>query len=708
MSYEPWHQKNNTAVPILGDQTNMVQYSQRPKVFLNPTTNEGGILSLPFFHYNNWINTLDIANFTEMGLLSLNSFQPLQHSGGGSDNITITVFAWAEDVKLCVPTTTLAAQAGKGKVKQKTKVGNTSSEYGDGIISKPASAVAEVAGALEHIPIIAPFAMATRIGANAISGIARLFGFSRPIVLSTPQYYKPQFCTSLATCDSDETTMKLTADSKQEITLDPRTVGLAGLDELAISYITQKESYYTQFSWSPTYASDSLLFSTRVAPMLENVHPTDSLFFPTALSFATFPFKNWSGSLKFRFQIVASGFHHGRLQFSYEPTGTALSTSDSFNTVYNEIVDISCVNDFEMEVAWAADTPYKQTTWNREDQHFGNNTFTTLAPEPLYDNGIITVRVLSELTAPTNTAAISINVFISAGDDFELKNPDDTVLNRASYHPLIAQSGMGTLCNNDNPDCADSTPFVGTSDVKCKELKSQIFFGQNIVSFRTLLRRYNKYRSWYYRRDIGASGTFTANTLYTPYKQRMRGYNPTGLDLDSVGDQYDYVNPSLFSYLLPAYIGYRGSMRVKMRSKITAPYSIDISKMNGTTALTEVFIPREVVSPTSTSSAVSYNGLADNSGITGTSITPSTLVNIVEVERPFFTGRRFAFANNSGLNDADDFSDQLIQETVVTTTLQTTYDVDAFDEYRSIGEDFNCFFFLNAPPRWEYTDPPPI
>jgi len=709
LSYAPWDTLNSTHVTMLGNQSNLVQYSQRPKIFINPTENEGGEMELPFFHYENWINVQSLINFSEMGSLRINSFAPLRHAGGGSDNITITLFAWAEDVALCVPTTSLAAQAGKGKIKKKVKVGASETEYGDGIISKPATAIAEIAGALEHIPGIAPFAMATKIGANAVAGIARLFGFSRPVVLAAPQFYKPQFCSSLATCDSDETTVKLTVDSKQEITVDPRTVGLAGVDELALKYITQKESYFTQFSWAPDQAANTLLFSTRVAPMLEHVSSTANLYFPTALSFATFPFKNWSGTLKFRFQIVASGFHHGRLQFSYEPTEASNTTSGEFNTVYNEIVDINESNDFEMEVAWAAHQPYKDTTWPRSAQHYGDSTLVNLLPDEIHANGIITVRVLSELVAPNDAADITINCFISAGDDFELKNPDDTVIKIASYHePVVAQSGAGSLCANDDPLSAETKAFVGNSDISAKNMKSSIFFGQNIASFRTLLRRYNKYRSWVYRRDNGGSGAFSQSTLNTPYKPRMRGFNPAGLDTDVLANAYDYVSPSLFSYLLPAYVGYRGSMRVKMRSKSEAPWWYDVSKTNDSTLPLESFSVATIFGPTMSDSQISQLGAEyDNAGITGTSLTPTTITPVVEIERPFFTGKRFAFAQNVGQNTSKDGSNGLIQQTKIVTHTNSSYDKDVSDEYRSVGEDFNVFFFLNAPPRWEYPDPSP-
>merc|ERR1739838_1286251 len=97
-----------------------------------------------------------------MGDITIKSFGNLLHANGGNDPVTVTIYLWAEDVVLTVPTYSsapiLESQAGK--------YSNTinGDEYGSGIISKPAAAIAKAAGALANI--------------------AKMFGFSRPNIIT--------------------------------------------------------------------------------------------------------------------------------------------------------------------------------------------------------------------------------------------------------------------------------------------------------------------------------------------------------------------------------------------------------------------------------------------------------------------------------------------------------------------------------------------
>jgi hypothetical protein len=721
-SYNPWPTKDTTHAPVIGSNEHVVLYSQRPHILLDPAENMGGELSLPFFHPNNWIETLSAGNYSDMGRIDFTSIGLLQHASAGTESISITVFAWAEDVKMCVPTTSLSAQAGRGKKKSKVggkKTQNKSSpgmqkndEYGQGIISKPATAVAAFAGHLESVPYVAPFAMATKMAANAVSGIARLFGYSRPAILSEAKFYKPQYATSLATCDSDETVSKLTVDSKQEICVDPRTVGLSGMDEMTIQYIASRESFLTSFPWTTVDPPDQLLFTTEVAPMLEFTKSAN-LYYPTALSFATWPFESWSGTLKFRFQVVCSKFHHGRLQFTYEPHNIGLDTLGAFNTVYTEIVDIGEENDFELEVAWASDVPYKSTAWSKAGVHYAPGATGNAINSTQFSNGIITVRVLNDLTAPVDAADISVNVYVSAGEDFELMNPTNATIQDTVYsHALVPQSGTGTLPviqeDESNPVQVHTDHFVGSADVSTANRKPEIFYGESIKSFRSLLRRYNKYRTWGYDATTTSSDDARVFTIHSGYKPLMRGNMTTGIDVDGVGNKVNYVSPSLLSYLMPAYGGYRGSMRAKYRDRTNLALHIDVTRLNDHGSLRNTTNTYTIVRNNDTPSATAWRGTSDSDAMPGGIIVPTSHAPYVEVELPFYTGKRFAFSRNVGEDDAYDNTSLLITDIKATFPGSTVVGKrSAIDEYRSVGEDFNLFFFLNAPERFEQVDPAP-
>merc|ERR1712127_414048 len=115
-------------------------------------------------------------DWNEMGDITIKSFGNLLHANGGNDPVTVTIYLWAEDVVLTVPTysSILVSQAGK--------YSNTinGDEYGSGIISKPAAAIAKAAGALASLPVIGPYMTATQVASGAVANIAKMFGFSRP------------------------------------------------------------------------------------------------------------------------------------------------------------------------------------------------------------------------------------------------------------------------------------------------------------------------------------------------------------------------------------------------------------------------------------------------------------------------------------------------------------------------------------------------
>jgi hypothetical protein len=234
--------------------------SQRPHIYLDPTNSQGGTLSLPFVWYKNALS-IPSQEWRRMGSMTLRAMNLLKHANGGTDGVIISVFVWAEDVVLSIPTSvepaSLAPQIGE-------YVPQTGDEYGNGVISKPAGVIAKVSGALSNIPGISAYARATEMAANAVSSIATMFGYSRPIVLADILPYKPTYVGNLANTNVPDTSQKLTLDAKQELTIDPRVVGLSSVDELSIKSIATREAYLTTFNWAVGAPIEGLLWNAEV------------------------------------------------------------------------------------------------------------------------------------------------------------------------------------------------------------------------------------------------------------------------------------------------------------------------------------------------------------------------------------------------------------------------------------------------------------
>jgi hypothetical protein len=146
---------------------------------------------------------------------------------------------------------------------------------------------------------------------------------------------------NLANVDAPETVTKLTLDSKQETCVDSRTVGLDGGDQMTLKSIFTRESYLTQFGMSPSDTSETLLWNCRVGPMLYRVNSTE--IHPTPMSMVSNMFDRWQGTIKYRFQIVKSAHHKGKLLVRWDPRAHG---AVEYNTAYSRVIDIAEEDDF--------------------------------------------------------------------------------------------------------------------------------------------------------------------------------------------------------------------------------------------------------------------------------------------------------------------------------------------------------------------------
>jgi hypothetical protein len=410
VSYNPYSGFDDVTVQRAFLDIDLVQASQKPSFFLNPTTNEGGEMKVPFFFPQNYMS-LSRADYDDMGEVSIKSFSDLQHANGGNDAVTITVFAWASDVVLTMPTSLYTAQSGKM---------NSGDEYGKGIVSGPASAIAKAAGALTNAPMIGPYARATQICAQATSDVASHFGYSRPGVITDILQVKPVVGGNMTNTDAADAVQKLTLDSKQEITVDSRTVGLDGADQMTLESIFTRESYLTQFPWATTDLSEAILWNSRVSPVLFRTDGNE--IHPTPMAMIAEMFDGWQGTIKFRFQIVKSAFHKGKLLFRWDPRSHGAAVE--YNTVYSRIVDIAEEEDFEIEIGWGQKNaflglPEMSTTTNTRF-----NTTRLATSDNERHNGILEVNVLNTLVSPGLDSDLQINVFVSACPDLKFGSPN--------------------------------------------------------------------------------------------------------------------------------------------------------------------------------------------------------------------------------------------------------------------------------------------
>ena len=485
------------------------------------------------------------------------------------------------------------------------------------------------------------------------------------------------------------------------------TTGLEGWDELPINAIATRESYFNSFNWKISDNAEKHLWNCRVDPLM--VARNGSEYHLTASAFAVYPFEFWRGSLRYRFQIVSSEYHKGRIRVVWDPDiGSATSP---YNTAYSEVIDIATQKDFTIDIGWGQPDPF------RRKLALTDVSFSTIPLDTgLIDskaNGILSVYVVNELTSPSDVVVndIQINVFVSALDDFEVAAPnDDLRVIRDRPPPVVASrlpvpEGGSAPIDADEPAVDEVTdpPVIG--DMGALEYASadtnKTFFGEVIGSFRQLLKRDYLTETVIYPILSDTSVISMSRPLFPQWP----GYTLNPADgtstFETAGGTYQYAGVTLLHYLSLGFLGFRGGVR----------YTFDTSKLASTSNL-------NVVTRVNRSQASSFSNtittLADAGTLgdlqyatwsqnphlgpmKGASLWSTTVNPIQTVEVPYYSNRRF----NLIAEEKDQFAGQIFGPTFnLQTTLNASTIRPRIDVFCSAGEDFNFFFWAGVPPLY--------
>jgi hypothetical protein len=731
LPYEDYDPLSSNASLVRED---LIQASQQPHIFLDPTTSLGGEMKLPFFLHTNYLS-IPYSNWSQMGKMYFRTLNQLKHANGATDVVTISVFAWAEDVSMSVLTSldqnTLTPQSGETEEANKT-----------GMISGPATSIAKFAAYLTGVPYIAPFALATEIGANAVAAMAKIFGYSRPNITKTAEPYRPTQISSLALTTVPDNAQKLTVDDKQELTIDPRIAGIGAADPLNLREIAKRESYLTTFGWNIGTAPDSILWNSRVDPVTWAEQGTPKAFHFPACAYAALPFQYWKGTMKFRFQIVCSTFHKGRLKIVWDPNFIANNNYlgfSEYNTNYLKIVDIAEETDFTIECGMGQEVSYL------EHHNPGRDSVNELYSTSRYTsfdtgNGVLGVFVVNELTTPNSIVdnSIEINVFVSMGDDFEVAVPSNQFA-EFIVKPTLTQSGAsapearvptelklepqsGEIVPEAQNTIEPSAPqqeescIVGLPPADDSQL-NKVFFGESITSFRPMLKRYALWNSIpkISPDPTAISGRFAA----FPY---FRGSVPAAVDLTASGDSYNYCNTLLLHWVTLGFSGRRGSIRYKMiprgaqdrgdyisvqRSPLkqnTNEYHYESQDMDDYSSIKEArraAVQRMRLFGGGTV-PWSRNPMPANLGL---ALTTNQVNGALEFEMPYYSpfrftpGKRIALTGEMLFEAAWDWRVLFAGNGGSTKTA-------AIDVYAAAGEDFQTYFFTGMPRMYFEPVPP--
>jgi len=404
-----------------------------------------------------------------------------------SSSVSYTVWAKFEDIDLRFPTdaplTTNFAQIG-------TELSTMESR---GTISSTVGTVGRIAASV--LPWVGLNWLSSPV-ASLSSGaeqILKHLGFSKPVVEAPVTRVKATPAQYFLNHDGSDTSHKLALSAENALT---QFSGWAGtdVDEMRLDYIASRPCFLTSFEWDTTQAAKTNIFQWPVAPLWAQIPAakiplcsTQATSMTLCARVASF-YSTWRGTMVYRFHVVKTQFHSGRLRVSFRPgiysSNTTISNMPAF--AYTEEVDLSSGTDFTFKIPFVSIRPWLHNS-------FDLNTSITSGDARNCSTGIIELAVINPLvSAPTVASSVDVLVFVSM-EDAQFGAPV-----RPQYTPFgipnvaqigdHAQIGKPTLVTPQN-----ATQSVSRADLSLLPYASCM--GEVISSFRQLAKRFSRVAS---------------------------------------------------------------------------------------------------------------------------------------------------------------------------------------------------------------------
>ncbi len=698
-SYQPYAvynkniEKHLIALPVTGWRPLFLNYLSQAAgaTTMNVNKNQPLELTCPFISpkpmfrlFNNATTVVSAAtsftDFASAGDLFLYTINQFQSASASPTNVYIQVYAWVENVDLGTSTATQIEITTESLIEDDIVV-ESSDERKTGPVENIASSAKKISDALVKVPIVSMYAKASSIAFGALRDLAAHFGWSKPVLIQNPILMKLEPFQNGSLTIGTDTNKRIVLDPKQELVVDPRVAGHTD-DQMAISAMASRPSYYNTVTWATSSAVMATpIHIAKVTPCIGTAVTSSGVTYiqPTALAFSAAPFTFWRGEITYRFEVVCSAFHRGKLALIYEPNisqQALIVAGFDYNKQFIQIIDIQECDTFEVTIKWAGYRAWYQVTLA---SGLGSNQGVPSATGAGYANGFLSLTPFTKLQSPDGSS-VSVNMYIYSKD---MRYNQFTRLNLPSdrEYPSIGllddikveSEDLGLVNAN------DTASFVLNDSTATLDHISDIHFGEQPVSFRTLLKRYTTNDTV----SIAAGGVANVYTQILMYNNVM----PTNNMVYGAGAA---TWLDLYSYLKYAYLGMRGGIRRRIHLNVPV-FGGNLSQVRITR-----WLPGSVLTPgTSTTGTTPGTSIID-----GTVMYVPTTVGGVEVEFPFYTNNLFFFSFGDSFTQGvsnEEMSDQWTTSYILHLegfgqTAAGTFVMDV-----ATGEDFSFLRFQGAP-----------
>lgn len=688
LAYRPMKNLNPAEiVEVVGYDGYKVPLSQRPGIDINIQDNAGGEMSLPFLWHKEWLDLTDGEEPPKLGEFNLRSFTSLNAVTATSQDATIQIFAWMDEYELSGPTDSAALQSGEAPKDEFSE--------SNGAISKPASSIASVAGALTSAPIIGPFARATEIGASAVGSIAKLFGYTNPPVIDDVKPFKNASVPPVATTDICQPYERLALDSKNELSIDNSLRGYTRKDELDISYICEIPSYLDHQTWQQSDLPGTTIHTMRVSPQmfaLDGLLPAYRIQ-STPMNMVCQNFSYWRGDIVFGIKVIASKMHTGSLRITYDPRSDITASDPPFQRTTNWVMDITQDTYSEFTIPFANERAFCQVSDDIINPRHGSNV--TGPSDPRYENGTVTISVLTQQSCYAADADIILLLY-TYGKNMQFMGPKE-VSSNIQYYPLQSED-IGIEKTSDE----FTTPSSGSDDkIAC------IYGGERCPSLRTLLHRMVRVES-----IPNASDTADHVRIVKMLRSRyplLRGFDPnaiytfTSALVPPTQVPFNLASNNPFSLIVTCYVGSYGSVNWLVASNDVSRQGVQYLDRSPDQLSVSDYYSESGMSSTGRNDVAATMNYHQTAGNTGRNLALKHLAPI-QANVPYYSSCKFR-GNSASQRTLGVEIDQTNRDSIRIVSICNSKDSNPINEtnhlYFGTGPDFGVICFLNVP-TWHY------
>lgn len=406
--------------------------------------------------------------------------------------------------------------------------------------------------------------------------------------------------------------------------------------------------------------------------------------------------------MTYRFSVVASGYHKGRLLFVWEPNippGDSFAEPPETNVTYSKIVDIAKERDFSITIGWGSNSPglilQKPIQSDSNDMY---STGTPILPNTALDNGVLTCYVLNTLVT-TGDNSEDITIMVQAhSDDLDLWGPNQDALQGLTMKPQAApalfeaQAGqVGDSEPNMEENAAEATVDLGAVGGSPNPKTTGIFLhGDPVKSFRTLLKRYCLRRSVVLDITVAEDQLAVADFSGNGYAY-MPDESYAALDGGVFNGPF-----TIHSLIYFCFAGWRGSTRFKLLPMVyaggaAANASLTVRRGNNNTLSdpTVVYYARSPLGVNQIDARYDFS-------VNGAQVSNKASGHVTDFELPYYATDRFAPTVTGAVTNELGYG---ATATFATNATTQNYFI-ILKEYGAVGEDYNLFFFTGVPPLW--------